>query len=119
MEMSGAQKNILARTLMQSKIFLFFYFINNNAPWLYIENFSICRTHLEKVDSEKLPAFPRDLKTHQSRSDLNLQYRLHGNPNRKSQVDAVSNKIEAKSSNKDMGTKVKRDIVRFSVQMFT
>lgn len=87
---------------------------------LYRKFFNLCRTHLEKVDSEKLPAFPRDLKTHdQSRSDLNLQYRLHGNPNRKSQVDAVSNKIEAKSSNKDMGTKVKRDIVRFSVQVFT
>lgn len=87
---------------------------------LYRKFFNLLRTHLAKVDSEKLPAFPRDLQTHgdQSRSDLNLQYnRLNGNPNRKSQVDAVSNKIEAKFSNKNMGAKAKRDIVRFSVHL--
>jgi len=70
-----------------------------------------------KVNGEKLLEFTGDLKAHgdQNKNNLNSRYnKLNGN--RKSQVDAVFNKTEAKSSNKDLlAVKVKRDIVRFSV----
>lgn len=76
--------------------------------YIYIQNFlNLYRTRFTKVDGEKLPEFSRDLKAH---GDQRSNRKLNGNW--KSQVEA-SNKDETKSCT--LGTRVKRDIVRFSV----
>ncbi|KYN22865.1 PREDICTED: uncharacterized protein LOC108758819 [Trachymyrmex cornetzi] len=70
------------------------------------------KTRLTKIYGEKFREFPRDLKAHgdQNKNNLNPHYnKLDGN--QKLQADAVSNKTETKLFNKDIGTKVKRDII--------
>ncbi|CAL1683310.1 unnamed protein product [Lasius platythorax] len=70
------------------------------------------KTRLAKIDRQKWSELSRDFKAHgdQIKSNLDPQgNKLNGNPNRKSQIETIQNKIKAKQSKEVL--EVKRDIV--------